>query len=469
MSYPLLATKLYNAPLLIAPGKLEVLEHVFRAWAEGNPIGAEQDAVEAREIELSERIEMFRLAAGGSDSVRRTDGGYYMTQDGLALIQVLGSLVQRSAGMDAMSGIESYGNIGAKLQAAFNDPRVQGILLEIDSDGGQVAGCFELASMIRSIDATKPVTAHANEKAFSAAYALASSAGELMLAPTGMVGSVGVRMLHVDQSNYDAKRGMVYTPIYAGERKGDFSPHAALSDEAHAVAQDMVDRTYATFVDHVAAMRNMDAKTVRDTEAGVLHPDQALKNGMIDSVGRLGDALQSLRGRVTEAQKVPVFPGHKRHQRAANADKPKEQDMATEDANKITADALAAARAEGFKEAQQASQNATALGAKAEQERIAGILAHPEAVGRKSFADYLAFKTTNSVEAAGEMLKHAGKEASEASANPLAEGMAKRLANKPGPDQEQKQSAAGAPRLDVNAIYARRRQAVANANLRSIK
>jgi len=52
-----------------------------------------------------------------------------------------------------------------------NDPQVQGILLDIDSPGGEAGGVFELAQRIRAASTLKPVWAHANDSAYSAAYA----------------------------------------------------------------------------------------------------------------------------------------------------------------------------------------------------------------------------------------------------------------------------------------------------------
>jgi ClpP class serine protease len=450
-SYPRLASRLYNVPLLITPAKLEVIERVFRAHIDGT-------APSLPEFKAEERLDVELAALGGAT---RAQGGYLRTADGVALIQVLGTLVQRGSGMDAMSGLESYDVIGAKLDAAMADPMVRGILFEVDSDGGEGAGLFDLAARVRAADAIKPVTAHSNEKAFSAAYGLAAAAGELYVAPTGMVGSVGVRMLHVDQSTYDAKRGLVYTPIFAGAHKDDFSPHAPLSDAAAAEAQGMVDRLYQTFVAHVANVRGISEDTVRATEAGILHPDQAEANGMVDGTATLGEALASLRKRMTDKQNAPFY------QRAAGAHTKENQMTQANTAPAATASAptdeqLAAARTAGAQEAQAAAAkqvaDANAAGAKAERERIAGILAHAEAEGRRKMAEHLAFKTDSTIEAAAALMAVAPKEAASA-ANPLAAkmdalGNPKVAADAAADDGKPK------ARIDTKAIYDSRLKAV---------
>ena len=151
-------------------------------------------------------------------------------------------------GVDAASGLLSYAEIGASLQAALADRSVQGILLDLDSPGGETGGCFELARQVRAASLVKPVWALANDSAFSAAYAIGCAAERLVLSETGGVGSIGVIALHVDQSAKDAQDGYRYTAISAGARKNDFSPHDSLSLEATAALQAEVDRLYGLFV-----------------------------------------------------------------------------------------------------------------------------------------------------------------------------------------------------------------------------
>ena len=53
-----------------------------------------------------------------------------------------------------MSG---YDGIAKRLQQAISDPDVKGILLDIDSPGGEVAGAFDTADLIARAREQKPV------------------------------------------------------------------------------------------------------------------------------------------------------------------------------------------------------------------------------------------------------------------------------------------------------------------------
>ena len=210
---------------------------------------------------------------------------------GIAVIPIHGTLVKRVLGMEAASGLTSYGGIAQEIDAALADPLVQGILLDIDSPGGEASGSFELARQIRHAATQKPVWAVANDAAYSAAYALAASAQRLIVTETGGVGSIGVIALHIDQSAKDAQEGYRYTAVTAGAHKNDFSPHHPLSDEAKAELQAEVDRLYGLFVEHVTAMRSLNADAVRATEAGLYFGANAITAGLADAVSSFETAL----------------------------------------------------------------------------------------------------------------------------------------------------------------------------------
>jgi signal peptide peptidase SppA len=234
---------------------------------------------------------------------------------GIAVIPVHGTLVKRTAGLDAASGLTSYAEIGAMLAAALADPAVAGILLDVDSPGGEASGSFELARQVRAASTVKPVWAVANDSAFSAAYAIAASAQRVIVAETGGVGSIGVIALHIDQSVKDAQDGYRYTAITAGSHKNDFSPHAPLDDAARAELQTEVDRLYGLFAGQVAVHRGMSEERVRATEAGLFFGPNAVTVGLADGVGTFESALADFslfltpQGRTRSPARAPSLVG----------------------------------------------------------------------------------------------------------------------------------------------------------------
>ena len=265
MHLPHLASRLYGTPLLLARAKLDVILSV-----------------------LGERVNWpeSELAASLPQARARIDA-----PAGVAVIPVVGSLVRRTMGLEPASGFTSYAEIAGMVDAAISDPSVEGILLDIDSPGGEAGGVFELGERIRAADAVKPIWAVASDAAYSAAYAIGCAASRLVVTRTGGVGSIGVIAMHVDQTARDAQQGYRYTPITAGEQKNDFSPHEKLGPDAHARLQAEVDRLYGLFVTHVAAMRRLDAEAVRATEAGIYFGEEAVSAGLVDAVGSLDSVI----------------------------------------------------------------------------------------------------------------------------------------------------------------------------------
>jgi signal peptide peptidase SppA len=262
---PHLASRLFGTPLLVHRAKLDVILAVL-----GDRLNIQPPAAD--------------LALPGP---RNMPTG----TPGIAVIPVHGTLVKRTAGLDAASGLTSYTEIAAMLDSALADPQVAGILLDIDSPGGEASGSFELARRVREASAVKPLWAVANDSAYSAAYAIGAAANRLIVSETGGVGSVGVIALHIDQSVKDANEGYRYTAVTAGTHKNDFSPHQPLTDEAKAELQAEVDRLYGLFVEHVASMRTLATDDVRATEAGLYFGANAIAAGLADAVGTFESAL----------------------------------------------------------------------------------------------------------------------------------------------------------------------------------
>src|SRR5258708_7584452 len=165
---------------------------------------------------------------------------------------------------------------GAAESAAKADPTVKGILHVIDSYGGEVNGCFDLADQIFATRSAKPVYAVAADDAYSAAYALASAADKLYVSRTSGVGSIGVIALHVAQSGYDKQLGVKYTYVHAGARKADGNPHESLSRPAKASIQAEVDRVQALFAGSVAKYRGLKAEDLIKLEAATFHGENAV-------------------------------------------------------------------------------------------------------------------------------------------------------------------------------------------------
>jgi len=257
-----------------------------------------------------------------------------ITVERIAVVSVIGTLVSRSGYLDAASGLQSYGEISDALASAMDDPTVRGVILDVDSPGGEVGGLFDLIEQIRAIRSasTKPLWAAANESALSAAYAIASTADRLYVTRTGEVGSIGVVAVHVDESGADAKAGLAWTFVFAGERKVDANAHEPLSERARATIQADVDRLYSEFCGLVAANRGLTNEAVRGTNAAIYRGALAIRAGLADRLGTLDLAIAEMAAELdrTASTRALINPTPKRSPSMATNDTEQVQDQPRE-------------------------------------------------------------------------------------------------------------------------------------------
>jgi signal peptide peptidase SppA len=271
------ASRFVNCPLMIHPPKLDVLVQALGPRFGITPVASLKS------------VEPFASAYA-----QEADDSDYQVIDGIAIIPIQGVLTKKESWMSAFSGCSSYDLIGRYLQDAVNDAAVRGILLQVDSPGGETTGCLELSDYIYSLRGAKPIYAIADDFAFSAAYALTSAADKIFVTRMGSVGSVGVVVLHVEDSKFNDQQGFKYTFIFQGAKKVDANPHEPLSERAEKDIQSEIDRQYKQFVETVARNRKADSEKIEGTEAGLYWAENAVPL-LADEVGTFGDAMNALR------------------------------------------------------------------------------------------------------------------------------------------------------------------------------
>ncbi len=219
----------------------------------------------------------------------------YRVDRGVATLPVRGVLVRRAGQMTPDSTLlQSYQNLTQVLRAARSDSRVRGILLEVDSPGGEAGGVFDFADEVRRTTQIKPVWAIANDDALSAAYAIAAAAERVWITNTGAAGSIGVVALHADQSRFDAEAGFNFTYIYKGARKIDANPHMPLSPEARGQIQGEVDRLYDMLIASVAGHRRMAPSDWPRPRPKSISATTRSDIGLADRVGTIDEAPNAL-------------------------------------------------------------------------------------------------------------------------------------------------------------------------------
>ncbi|WP_181164670.1 S49 family peptidase [Amaricoccus solimangrovi] len=403
---PHIAARAFNAPLLVEPRKAVAFAHGLGARVLGQPMAFlddDEDDVPAAKRPLASLL--------GNELAEWVEPGYgYGLVDGVAIVPIAGVLVHRGAWVGKSSGQTSYEGIRAQLDAAADNPAVRAIALEIDSFGGEVAGCFGLADRVREIGALKPVRAFIAEHAFSAAYALASQAGEIVVPRTGGLGSIGVLCMHVDMSRALDTAGLGVTLIHAGKHKVDGNPYAPLPEAVRADFEAEMESLRQLFAWTVAAGRGdrLSADAALATEARCLTGADAVAAGLADAVGEPREAFLEFVAEMNGGGST--FNGGQILMTKQTAAKlsaepedpktPEEEAASTEDetgGEEETTPPPAEDEGDGGVEE---DEPAEATARNSERKRIAAILTSEAAAGREDLARHLALETDMAPKAA---------------------------------------------------------------------
>lgn len=270
-------------PWAVTPRMLSIIQGILGERLSGNLPSAEVIAgriAEERELQAADTRQGGRLSGA------------------VAVMPVYGVLMQRLDMMSEMSGGTSVESLTRQFRALLNEPSVGTIVLDIDSPGGGVYGIQEFATEVFNARGQKRIVAVANSMAASAAYWIATAAGELVVTPGGEVGSIGVYMLHEDWSGAYEQAGVKPTLIKFGENKAEGIDIQPLDENARRHFQERVDDYGAAFENAVAKHRGVSRATVHKEfgQGMVFGAKDALRLKMVDRIATLDETVSRLAG-----------------------------------------------------------------------------------------------------------------------------------------------------------------------------
>jgi ClpP class serine protease len=282
--FPFLSQRVLNTPVAIHPKKCEV---VLAALADRLGLARVVRADGAAPV-------AFEADPDFAEEARPYVG--YDVVAGVACIQVEGMLVQKLGTLRPYSGMTGYDGLRTNFLTAVSDPDVRAIVLDINSPGGEVSGCFELSDMIYASRGLKPIWAIAGDIAYSAAYAIASAADQVLVPRLGGTGSIGVLTMVVDYSKAISNAGLTVHFVNYGDAKA-----AELRQMHTGVQPELLDRIAQDiavmgdlFVETVARNRNMSVAAIRAQQADYYLGAKGVEQGLADAVMSPDDAFEAL-------------------------------------------------------------------------------------------------------------------------------------------------------------------------------
>lgn len=373
---------------------------LWQATLPNEPLLVLDSRVQEMSAAFTRREEVFAALA----NMRSDDRPRYSTVGNNAIIPVVGPLLNWGEIDLSYYGYTSYGWLISAFNRAAADVNVHRAVLFANSPGGVVDGIEAATESLRNLKAAKPVVAHVEGLAASAAYWLVAQADFISMTDLSEIGHIGVYTSHLDYSKLFERIGVKVSLIASGRHKVEGNPYEPLPETVREEMQARVDDLRLAFAEEVAAGRGdrLSVEAALATEARMYRGRvrkskkfEAIENGLADTVGTLNSTLSG----ATTARSV-ARPGTKG---ASMSGQEKAADTAVSKADHDNA--VTAARGEGQK-----------LGATAERDRFKAVSASEHFAGREKAAHHMLLTTDMSAEAITGVLANLPKESVQASA-----------------------------------------------------
>lgn len=289
-----LLNAIISTPWAIEPGALQMIARI----AQRQELSPET----ARHERERHEAELQRMAGPGAQKLAGASRAY-VVDGGIAVLPLTGSIFPRANMMTDISGATSITMLTEDYRRALASQDVGAVMLMVDSPGGAVTGIQAFAQILADGSRQKPSTVFVPGTAASAAYWIGSAANEIVIAETGLVGSIGVVAGVPVQVAPDAN-GEIWLDIVSSNAPNK-RPDATTEDGLSEI-RSTLDAIEKIFIADVAKGRKVTADKVK-TEfgaGGVKVGSDAVRAGMADRVGTYESTLNAMRRQVANQRKL---------------------------------------------------------------------------------------------------------------------------------------------------------------------
>jgi protease-4 len=209
-------------------------------------------------------------------------------EDQIAIIYAQGEIMSGEGDVNTIG----EGSMRRSLQEARKNKDVKAIVLRINSPGGSALTSDLIWREIELTKKVKPVVVSMGNYAASGGYYIACNANTIFAENNTITGSIGVFGILPNFTQLATKIGINTEQVKTHENAANYSPFLPLDEKFKAVTLEGVEHIYKTFVTHVAQGRKMTFAQVDAIAQGrVWSGSEALKNGLVDKIGGLDDAI----------------------------------------------------------------------------------------------------------------------------------------------------------------------------------
>jgi protease-4 len=202
------------------------------------------------------------------------------------------------------------------LRKVAADASVAGVILRIDSPGGDGVASDEILREVRLLSQKKPLVVSMSDVAASGGYYIASSGDAIVAYPHTLTGSIGVIYGKFNLKGLYDKLGIQKEILTRGKFADVDSDYRPLSAEGRAKLREAMDAMYQSFLARVAESRKRKVDEIEPLAQGrVWLGAQARQNGLVDELGGLDKAIELVRNKAKigkdEKVRLVVYPPKK--------------------------------------------------------------------------------------------------------------------------------------------------------------
>jgi protease-4 len=248
-----------------------------------------------------------------SDYVRATDGDSGRGAKKRIAFVVGEGAIARGQGSDAMGTDEGFtsGAYIRMLRRVSSDPNIGGVVLRIDSPGGDAVASDEMLREVRLLSQKKPTVISFSDSAASGGYYIAMTGDPIVSYPNTVTGSIGVIYGKLNLRGLYDKLGVNKEIITRGANAAIDTDYRPLTPEARAKLREGIEEIYREFVSRVAEGRKKKWDEIAPLAEGrAWLGSQAKQNGLVDELGGLDKALELLKRKtgLKPEDKVELVP-----------------------------------------------------------------------------------------------------------------------------------------------------------------
>ena len=192
------------------------------------------------------------------------------------------------------------------MDAVEREQNIDAVLVEINSPGGTPVASQRIAE--RFINSSLPVVGLIGDIGASGGYLVAAATDVLIASPMSNVGSIGVNMSYLEESEKNEEEGITYVQLTTGQYKDTGSPNRAITADEREKLQADLEIIHDEFVSIISDYRSMTVQAVEAVADGATMPGtRALEVGLIDSLGGRAEARGSLAAITGQSPQDIVF------------------------------------------------------------------------------------------------------------------------------------------------------------------